>query len=213
MKKNTKNKLNNNNNNNDNNNNNNNNNNNYNNIQLNRVYQNIEKKSRIEKLSIPKNGCSICVNPVFLKPKKKQRFSDEISFLIKKMEKNKISYKENYDLNCIKLLTKNKKNENYYIEKYNNIRMNNLIGNVLENNILHRKEIFNNNGIINVKNNVLDYENNFFDNNKNKNILKEKIDKENQELFENFLKLKCVDEKYNDFIINSIKEIENKNFN
>ena len=181
--------------------------------QLNRVYQNLEKKSRIEKLSVPKNGSSICVNPVYLKPKMKQRFSDEVSYLINKMEKNKITYNENYDLNCIKLLTKN--NENYYIKKYNNIRMSNLIGNVLEKNDLHRKEIFNNNGIINLnkKNKILDYEKDFLDNNKNKNIFKDKIDKENQELFENFIKLKCVEEKYNDFILNSINEIENKKFN
>ena len=198
-----------------NNNNNYNNNTNYNNnyCQLNRVYQNIEKKSRIEKLSMPKNGLSICVNPVYLKHKNNQRFSDEISYLINKMEKNKIAYDDYYNLNCIKLITKNK-NDNYYIRKYNNIRMNNLIGNVLEKNKLHRKEIFPNNGIINIDNNkILDYEKRYYKNEKNNEIYNERIDQENQELFENFIKLKCVEEKYNDFILNSIKEIENKPFN
>ena len=165
----------------------------------------IKTKRRINILSIPKKGIFTCVNAdVLSKREIIPKLSKEIDYLIDIQNKENLESKRNYILIPIKNIT----NDDYYFKKYPPVSLNILIDNVLKNQQYKKSDIFSKD---------FDYEKHKIKEKKkklNKNeelyhqIVQKNLEKKDQNIFENFIKLKTLEEKYNTVLKKSINDIE-----
>ena len=165
----------------------------------------IKTKRRINILSIPKKGIFTCVNAdVLSKREIIPKLSKEIDYLIDIQNKENLESKRNYILSPIKNIT----NDDYYFKKYPPVSLNILIDNVLKNQQYKKSDIFSKD---------FDYEKHKIKEKKkklNKNeelyhqIVQKNLEKKDQNIFENFIKLKTLEEKYNTVLKKSINDIE-----
>lgn len=165
----------------------------------------IKTKRRIKILSIPKKGIFTCVNAdVLSKREIIPKLSKEIDYLIDIQNKENLESKRNYILSPIKNIT----NDDYYFKKYPPVSLNILIDNVLKNQQYKKSDIFSKD---------FDYEKHKIKEKKkklNKNeelyhqIVQKNLEKKDQNIFENFIKLKTLEEKYNTVLKKSINDIE-----
>ena len=165
----------------------------------------IKTKRRIKILSIPKKGIFTCVNAdVLSKREIIPKLSKEIDYLIDIQNKENLESKRNYLLSPIKNIT----NDDYYFKKYPPVSLNILIDNVLKNQQYKKSDIFSKD---------FDYEKHKIKEKKkklNKNeelyhqIVQKNLEKKDQNIFENFIKLKTLEEKYNTVLKKSINDIE-----
>ena len=165
----------------------------------------IKTKRRIKILSIPKKGIFTCVNAdVLSKREIIPKLSKEIDYLIDIQNKENLESKRNYILSPIRNIT----NDDYYFKKYPPVSLNILIDNVLKNQQYKKSDIFSKD---------FDYEKHKIKEKKkklNKNeelyhqIVQKNLEKKDQNIFENFIKLKTLEEKYNTVLKKSINDIE-----
>lgn len=165
----------------------------------------IKTKRRINILSIPKKGIFTCVNAdVLSKREIIPKLSKEIEYLMGIQESEHLNTKNEFLLKPIRNIT----NNDYYYKKYHPVALNLLIDNVLKNQQYKKSDIFSKD---------FDYEKHKIKEKKkklNKNeelyhqIVQKNLEKKDQNIFENFIKLKTLEEKYNTVLKKSINDIE-----
>ena len=163
---------------------------------------------RINLLSIPKKANSTCINAdVLTKKTVIPKLSKEIDYLIDVLNSEHVESNNEFRLEPIRNITHN----DYYYKKYNLAYLNLLMDNVLKNQQYKKTDIF-----------VKDFENKKHQIKEKKKklnkdeklyheILKQGNDRKVQNIFENFLELKTLEEKYNTVLKKSMNEIDELN--
>ena len=163
---------------------------------------------RINLLSIPKKANSTCINAdVLTKKTVIPKLSKEIDYLIDVLNSEHVESNNEFRLEPIRNIT----NNDYYYKKYNLANLNLLMDNVLKNQQYKKTDIF-----------VKDFKNKKHQIKKKKKklnkdeklyheILKQGNDRKVQNIFENFLELKTLEEKYNTVLKKSMNEIDELN--
>ena len=166
-----------------------------------------KEKKRINLLSIPKKiiSNSTCVNAdVLTKKEIIPKLSKEIEYLMGIQESEHLNTKNEFLLKPIRNIT----NNDYYYKKYHPVALNLLIDNVLKNQQYKKSDLMSKDYDVlkhKIKNQkIFQPDNQLF-----QEIVKDGREKKDQVIFENFIKLKTLEEKYNTFLKKSIKDIEN----
>lgn len=166
-----------------------------------------KEKKRINLLSIPKKiiSNSTCVNAdVLTKKEIIPKLSKEIEYLIGIQESEHLNTKNEFLLKPIRNIT----NNDYYYKKYHPVALNLLIDNVLKNQQYKKSDLMSKDYDVlkhKIKNQkIFQPDNQLF-----QEIVKDGREKKDQVIFENFIKLKTLEEKYNTVLKKSIKDIEN----
>jgi hypothetical protein len=166
-----------------------------------------KEKKRINLLSIPKKiiSNSTCVNAdVLTKKEIIPKLSKEIEYLMGIQESEHLNTKNEFLLKPIRNIT----NNDYYYKKYHPVALNLLIDNVLKNQQYKKSDLMSKDYDVlkhKIKNQkIFQPDNQLF-----QEIVKDGREKKDQVIFENFIKLKTLEEKYNTVLKKSIKDIEN----
>ena len=166
-----------------------------------------KEKKRINLLSIPKKiiSNSTCVNAdVLTKKEIIPKLSKEIKYLMGIQESEHLNTKNEFLLKPIRNIT----NNDYYYKKYHPVALNLLIDNVLKNQQYKKSDLMSKDYDVlkhKIKNQkIFQPDNQLF-----QEIVKDGREKKDQVIFENFIKLKTLEEKYNTVLKKSIKDIEN----
>ena len=166
-----------------------------------------KEKKRINLLSIPKKiiSNSTCVNAdVLTKKEIIPKLSKEIEYLMGIQESEHLNTKNEFLLKPIRNIT----NNDYYYKKYHPVALNLLIDNVLKNQQYKKSDLMSKDYDVlkhKIKNQkIFQPDNQLF-----QEIVKDGREKKDQVIFENFIKLKTLEEKYNTVLKKSIKYIEN----
>ena len=166
-----------------------------------------KEKKRINLLSIPKKiiSNSTCVNAdVLTKKEIIPKLSKEIEYLMGIQESEHLHSNNEFLLKPIRNIT----NNDYYYKKYHPVALNLLIDNVLKNQQYKKSDLMSKDYDVlkhKIKNQkIFQPDNQLF-----QEIVKDGREKKDQVIFENFIKLKTLEEKYNTVLKKSIKDIEN----
>jgi hypothetical protein len=166
-----------------------------------------KEKKRINLLSIPKKiiSNSTCViADVLTKKEIIPKLSKEIEYLMGIQESEHLNTKNEFLLKPIRNIT----NNDYYYKKYHPVALNLLIDNVLKNQQYKKSDLMSKDYDVlkhKIKNQkIFQPDNQLF-----QEIVKDGREKKDQVIFENFIKLKTLEEKYNTVLKKSIKDIEN----
>ena len=166
-----------------------------------------KEKKRINLLSIPKKiiSNSTCVNAdVLTKKEIIPKLSKEIKYLMGIQESEHLHSHNEFLLKPIRNIT----NNDYYYKKYHPVALNLLIDNVLKNQQYKKSDLMSKDYDVlkhKIKNQkIFQPDNQLF-----QEIVKDGREKKDQVIFENFIKLKTLEEKYNTVLKKSIKDIEN----
>ena len=166
-----------------------------------------KEKKRINLLSIPKKiiSNSTCVNAdVLTKKEIIPKLSKEIEYLMGIQESEHLNTKNEFLLKPIRNIT----NNDYYYKKYHPVALNLLIDNVLKNQQYKKSDLMSKD--FDVEKHKIKNQKKFQpDNELYQEIVNEGREKKDQIIFENFIQLKTLEEKYNTVLKKSIKDIEN----
>ena len=164
-------------------------------------------EKRINLLSIPKQrkANSTCVNAHVLKKKEIiPKLSKEIKYLMGIQESEHLHSNNEFLLKPIRNIT----NDDYYYKKYHPVALNLLIDNVLKNQQYKKSDLMSKD--FDVEKHKIKNQKKFQpDNELYQEIVNEGREKKDQIIFENFIQLKTLEEKYNTVLKKSIKDIEN----
>ena len=132
------------------------------------------------------------------------KLSKEIEYLMGIQESEHLNTKNEFLLKPIRNIT----NNDYYYKKYHPVALNLLIDNVLKNQQYKKSDLMSKDYDVlkhKIKNQkIFQPDNQLF-----QEIVKDGREKKDQVIFENFIKLKTFEEKYNTVLKKSIKDIEN----
>ena len=165
-----------------------------------------KEKKRINLLSIPKKiiSNSTCVNAdVLTKKEIIPKLSKEIEYLMGIQESEHLNTKNEFLLKPIRNIT----NNDYYYKKYHPVALNLLIDNVLKNQQYKKSDLMSKDYDV-LKHKIKNQKKFQPDNELYQEIVNEGREKKDQIIFENFIQLKTLEEKYNTVLKKSIKDIE-----
>lgn len=168
-----------------------------------------KEKKRINLLSIPKKiiSNSTCVNAdVLTKKEIIPKLSKEIEYLMGIQESEHLNTKNEFLLKPIRNIT----NNDYYYKKYHPVALNLLIDNVLKNQQYKKSDLMSKD--FDVEKHKIKNQKKFQpDNELFQEIVNEGREKKDQIIFENFIQLKTLEEKYNTVLKKSMNEIDELN--
>ena len=162
---------------------------------------------RINLLSIPKKANSTCINAdVLTKKTVIPKLSKEIDYLIDVLNSEHVESNNEFRLEPIRNIT----NNDYYYKKYNPVALNLLIDNVLKNQQYKKSDLMSKD--FDVEKHKIKNQKKFQpDNELFQEIVNEGREKKDQIIFENFIQLKTLEEKYNTVLKKSMNEIDELN--